>query len=157
MDELAGVLCRPSFRWLQPVSHIPNRKQGRILRSDSGPCVFWKPQSWSPALCTFLTEYVGAQLLGHVQLSVTPWIMACQAPLPMGLFRQDTGGDCQSSFRGSSKPRTEPTSPALAHGFFTSAQLWYPIMLSVGGQTNGDWGRGKHQLWNHTDLDLNFL
>ena len=69
--------------------------------------------------------------------------IACQAPLSMGLSRQDTGVSCQSSFRGSSQPRTEPASPALEDGFFTSAQSWYPIMLSVGSQISGDLGAGE--------------
>ena len=32
---------------------------------------------------------VSAQLLSHVQLSATPWTVACQAPLSMRFFRQE--------------------------------------------------------------------
>ena len=61
----------------------------------------------------------------------------------MGLSRQDAGMGCQPSFKGPSQPRTEPASPALADGFFTSAQLWYPVTLSVGSQISGDLGAGE--------------
>ena len=33
-----------------------------------------------------------AQLLSHVQLFVTPWTVAHQAPLPMEFSRKNTGG-----------------------------------------------------------------
>ena len=57
---------------------------------------------------------VHARLLSHVQLFATPWIVACQAPLSMGFFRQ----------RDLPDPGIEPApleSPALAGGFFTTA------------------------------------
>ena len=57
---------------------------------------------------------VHAWLLSHVQLFATPWIVACQAPLSVGFFRQ---GDLPD-------PGIEPApleSPALAGGFFTTA------------------------------------
>ena len=65
-----------------------------------------------------------AQLLSHVQLFVTPWAIARQAPLSMGFSRQE----CWSGFPFPSpgdlpNPGIEPTfpeSPALAGGFFTS-------------------------------------
>ena len=55
-----------------------------------------------------------AQLLSHVQLFVTPWSLACQAPLSMGLSRQEywsglpfpTPGDLPN-------PGIELRSPAL--------------------------------------------
>ena len=41
-------------------------------------------------LLAFLwTIIVHAQLLSHVQLFANPWIVACQAPLSMGFYRQE--------------------------------------------------------------------
>ena len=58
---------------------------------------------------------------GHVQLFVTLWIVARQAPLSMGFSRQaywsglpfPTPADLPD-------PGIEPVSPALAGGFFTA-------------------------------------
>ena len=58
-----------------------------------------------------------AQSLGSVQLSATPWPVACQVPLSMGFFRQGywnglpfpPPGDLTNSV---SEP-TSPMSPAL--------------------------------------------
>ena len=60
--------------------------------------------------------------------SVTPWTVACEAPLSMGFPRQESwnGLPFQWIFRGSSQPRIEPVSPALAGGFFTTAPLGKP-------------------------------
>ena len=60
-----------------------------------------------------------AQWLSGVQLCVTPWTVARQAPLFMGFSRQEywsglpfpPPGDLLNS-------EDEPTSPALANGFF---------------------------------------
>ena len=56
--------------------------------------------------------------------SVTPWIIVCQAPLSMGLFRQEywSGWACRPP-GGLPDPGIEPTSPvtpALAGRFFTT-------------------------------------
>ena len=64
-----------------------------------------------------------AQLLSFVQLFVTPWTVAHQAPLSMEFFRQEywsglpfpTSEDVPGP---GIKPST-PVSPALAGGFFT--------------------------------------
>ena len=60
-------------------------------------------------------------LLNHVQLSATPWTVACQAPLSMGFSRQEywsglplpSPGDLPESGR-------ESTTPVLAGRFFTT-------------------------------------
>ena len=50
----------------------------------------------------------------------TPWTVACQAPLSMGFFRQEYwNGLPFPSPRDHPDPGIEPTSPALAGGFFT--------------------------------------
>ena len=56
---------------------------------------------------------------------VTPWTVAHQAPLPVGFPRQEHwSGLLFPSLGDLPDPRREPTSPALAGGFFT------PITLS---------------------------
>ena len=66
-----------------------------------------------------------AQSLSHVQLSVTPRNVACQAPLSMGLPRQESWGRVVISFSRGDLPDLEielalPASPALAGRFFTT-------------------------------------
>ena len=45
---------------------------------------------------------VCVQLLSHVQLFVTPWTVAHQAPLSMEFYRQEYWSGAISFFRGSS-------------------------------------------------------
>ena len=64
----------------------------------------------------------------HVQLFVTPWTIACQAPLSMGFSRQEhwSGFPCPPP-GDLPDPGIKPsslTSPALAGGFFTSSATW---------------------------------
>ena len=65
---------------------------------------------------------VRAQLVSCVQLFVTLWAVACQAPLSMGFSRQEywSGLPCPSPgdpLKPGMKP-TSPEDPALAGGFF---------------------------------------
>ena len=57
----------------------------------------------------------------HVQLCVTLWTEARQAPVSMGLSRQEywSGLPCPPA-GDPSHPGTEPMFPALACGFFTT-------------------------------------
>ena len=49
---------------------------------------------------------------GRVQLFVTPWTVACQAPLSMGLSRQEYWSELPFPPPGDlPNPETEPTSP----------------------------------------------
>ena len=51
--------------------------------------------------------------------SVTPWTVACQAPLSMGFCRQEYWNELPCPPAGDlPSPGIEPTSPALAGGFF---------------------------------------
>ena len=51
----------------------------------------------------------------------TPWIMSCQAPLSMGFSRQESWSGLPFPSPGDlPDPGVEPTSPALAGGFFTT-------------------------------------
>ena len=61
--------------------------------------------------------------------SVTPWIIACQAPLSMEFPRQEYwSGLPFASPRGLPTPGTGPTSPALAGKFFTTEPPGKPIL-----------------------------
>ena len=72
-------------------------------------------------------KWACAQLLTRVQLFVTPWTVAHQAPLYIGLFWQEywsgllflTLGDLPNPGIESASP----VAPALAGGFFTTA-IW---------------------------------
>ena len=66
-------------------------------------------------------------LFGCVQLFVTLWTMACQAPLSMGFSRQEawSGLPCPSSRDPPSGLEPESlASPALANRLFTSSATW---------------------------------
>ena len=82
------------------------------------------PQSYLP------TQGIGGgvQLRNCVQLFVTPWTVVCQAPLSMGLSRQEYwSGPPFPSPRVLPDPGIEPTSPALAGRFFTTEPSEKPI------------------------------
>ncbi len=64
----------------------------------------------------------------YVHLCVTPWTVACQAPLSMEFSRQEywSGLSCPSP-GDLPDPGIEPTSlmsPALAGRFFTTSTTW---------------------------------
>ena len=66
------------------------------------------------SVCHWKCSFNSVQLLSHVQLFVTPWTVACQDPLSMGILQakiQDRVA--MPSSRGSSRPRIKPKSPAL--------------------------------------------
>ena len=59
--------------------------------------------------------------LSHVQLFVTPWTVAYQAPPSMGFSRQEYWSEVPFPSPGNlPSPGNEPGSPALAGGFFTT-------------------------------------
>ena len=58
---------------------------------------------------------------------VTPWTVACQAPLSMGFPRQEYWSGFPFPSPGDfPDPGIKPTSPALAGGFFTVEPLGQP-------------------------------
>ena len=70
----------------------------------------------------------------HVQLFVTPWTVASQAPLSMQFSRQEywSGLPCPPP-EDLPNPGIEPvslTSPALAGGFFSTSATWGAQMYS---------------------------
>ena len=66
--------------------------------------------------------------LSHVQLRVTAWTVALQAPLSMGFSRQEYWSGLLCPPPGDlPNPGIEPPSllsPALAGGFFTTSTTW---------------------------------
>ena len=75
-------------------------------------------------------------LLSHfscVQLFVTPWTVACQAPLSMGFSRQEYWSGLPCPPPGDlPKPGFKVESlisPALAGGFFTTSTTWEAHLL----------------------------
>ena len=78
----------------------------------------WRQLQW-PAVCEqidklcYIQTVVVVYLLSCVGLSVTPWTVACQAPLSMEFPKQEYWSGLPFSPPGGlSDPRIEPTSPA---------------------------------------------
>ena len=66
-------------------------------------------------------------MLNRVQLFVTPWTTACQAPLSMGFPRQDYWSGLPFPSPGDlPDPGIEP---ALAGGFFTTSATWEALKM----------------------------
>ena len=90
---------------------------------------------WCDYLCTLIC-------FSCVQLCVTPWTVAHQAPLSMGFSRQEHWSGLPFPLPGDlPNPGIEPASlasPALAGGFFTTALPGKP-WAGTGSQTNPDW------------------
>ena len=75
-----------------------------------------------------LNRRVCVQSFSHVQLFVTPWTVACHAPLSMEFSRQE----CWSGLpfpppRDLPERGIKPSSPALAGRFFTTEPPGKPI------------------------------
>ena len=65
---------------------------------------------------------------------VTPWTVACQAPLSMGFPRQEYCSGLPFPSPGDlSDPGIEPTSSLWAGGFFTTEPLGKPTKTEVEG------------------------
>ena len=82
----------------------------------------------------------------HVQLFVTPWNVACQAPLSMGFSRQEYWSRLPCPPPGDfPDPGIKPESlmsPALAGGFFTTSATWEYIKewnFSIYNKHGGIW------------------
>ena len=79
---------------------------------------------WKVSLCKSsppeLTTQCGAYLLSHVQFSATPWTVACQAPLSMGILQaRILDWVAMPISRGSSQPWDQTQFSHIAGGFFT--------------------------------------
>ena len=79
-----------------------------------------------------------AQLLSHVRLSVTPWSVACQAPLSMGFSRQEYWSGSIPFSRGSSRSRDQIRVSCIAGRFFTGWATRETLLVK--GQIVNVWG-----------------
>ena len=75
-------------------------------------------------------------VLSRVLLFTTPWTLAHQAPLSMGFPKQKYWSGLPFSSAGSSNPGIEPTSVALAGGFFTTESPGKPLISLTDLQYN---------------------
>ena len=83
-------------------------------------------------LLTSICLCVCVQLFSRVQLFVTPWTVACQAPPSVGFFRQEYWNELPFPSPGNHPdPRIEHMSPALAGGFFTAEPTRKPININI--------------------------
>ena len=65
--------------------------------------------------------YIGVCTLSYVQLFMTPWTVAFQAPLSMEFSRQEEWNGLPFPTPGNlPNPGIKPIYPALAGGFFTA-------------------------------------
>ena len=75
-------------------------------------------------------------LFSSVQPSVTPWTVACQAPLPLGFSRQEYWSGLPCPPPGDlPNPGIQPMSlmsPALAGRFFITSTTWGPHISRTG-------------------------
>ena len=73
--------------------------------------------------------------------SATPWTATCQAPLSMGFPRQEYWSGLPFPSPGDlSNPVIEPTSPALAGGFFTTKPHSFSFTYQQLGLLRSCWG-----------------
>ena len=82
---------------------------------------------------THTSTCAGMYMFSHVQLFATPWTVACQAPLSMGLSRQEYRSRLAfPPARDLPNPGIKVTasvSPALASRFFTTEPPGKPFTL----------------------------
>ena len=129
-------MFRVVFDWISghcdlvKLTHKINRHSRSILKFG-----FWyKEENIYINMCINInTVYiccVVVQVLSRVQLFMTPWTVARQAPLSMGFPRQ--GYWSRSPFPPPGdlpNPGTEPTFPALAGRFFTTESPGKPVYI----------------------------
>ena len=105
-------------------THLPYL-QALAITIVSPPSMTWFSIKWNHV--TFVL-WLCRCVLSHVCLFVTPWTVACQAPLPMEFSRQEYWSGLPFPCPGDlPNPGIEPMSlvpPALAVGFFTTSATW---------------------------------
>ena len=86
---------------IKPMSFMSPELASGFFTTSANWEVFWFPQ------------FSSVQSLSRVQLFVTPWAVACQAPLSMGFSRQEHWSGLRfPSPGGLPDPGIKPTSPA---------------------------------------------
>ena len=147
-DFLAASVGKPkSVTWSLKGQDIREMCCGRIFnpslaqklincnKSTTGPSLAWL-QVRVQVLPLQLNDIAKCKSLSHVWLFATPWIVACQAPLSMGLSRQEYwSGLPFPSPRDLPNPGIKPGSPALVGVLFTiwatrEVQKWYSKLVA---------------------------
>ena len=100
-----------------------------------------KERTWKEWDCSILTgtrnlwqvfDDVKCQSLSHVWFFVTPWTVACQAPLSLEFSRQEYWSGQPFPFPGDlPKPGIEPRFPALQVNSLLLEQPWKPSRVLV--------------------------
>ena len=92
---------------------------------------------------------------------MTPWTIACQVPLSMGLSRQEYWSELPFPSPGNLPyPGIEPASPALAGGFFTTELGYVPANAikdksSIPGSgRNPEGGHGNSLQYSHLESPM---
>ena len=110
--------------------------------------VVWFPISAYIQFCfpsTTSFAMLCAELLSHVQRFVTPWTVACQAPLSMGILQaRILEWVAMPSSKRSSQPRDGTQFSRIAGGFFTvwvtrEALLLYHLKNSPNDRIQSGW------------------
>ena len=94
--------------------------------SDTTEWVNWIefPYHILPCVCMCLCACV----LSCVQLFLTPWTVAHQAPLSMDFLSKNTGAGCHFLLQGSSWPRDGIQVSCIASWFFI---IWVPRKINI--------------------------
>ena len=129
----AGSFFTTSTTWecQNYISINQNKNENRKQQDNPVPSLLLAPcnEGWLPLVFII----VHAPSLSHVQLFETPWTIACQAPLSLGLFRQEywSGLPCPppGDLPNPGIESTSPVSPALAGGFFTTEPPGKPQVI----------------------------
>ena len=99
-------------------------------RDTCGSCVLTTFQASSHGILTTITSGMLCQVASVVSYSVTPWTVACQAPLPMGILQaRILEWVAMPSSRGSSQSRDRTCvscGSCNAGEFFTTEPLGKP-------------------------------
>ena len=86
-------------------------------------------------VCSYYTHFIRvcvcarthAQSLNHVRLLATPWTVACQAPLSLGLCRQEYWSEFPGDLPNPGMESKSLMSPVLAGRFFTATPPGKPF------------------------------
>ena len=82
-------------------------------------------------VCSYYTHFirvcVHARALNHVQLLEIPWTVACQAPLSLGLSRQEYWSEFPGDLLKPGMESKSLMSPVLAGRFFTATPPQKPF------------------------------
>ena len=69
---------------------------------------------------TFLSYSIQTKIISYIRLFVTPWAIALQAPLSMGILQaRMLERVAMPSSKGSSQPKDQTQVSCIAGGFFT--------------------------------------